>query len=141
MSKELRQKIGEQLELWESEFLEPLVAKRPLRRQRFKTSSGLTVPAVSTPGSEGVPDPDDYTSRLGFPPRRSGCHLTPEQCAACASIWSFPGAPGTTHGYLSSRTRPKSSPAARSLRDPASRSTALTSNPLPRCFFSHTPIA
>ena len=67
MSKELRQKIGEQLELWESEFLEPLVAKRPLRRQRFKTSSGLTVPAVSTPGSDGVPDPDDYTSRLGFP--------------------------------------------------------------------------
>jgi len=62
-----REQIAEQLELWEQEILAPVERKRPLRRDRFETSSGVGVPPLLAPGSAGVPADDAYAERLGFP--------------------------------------------------------------------------
>jgi len=67
MSDPLKKKIAEQLELWESELLDPLVARRPLRKDAFTTSSGFEVPSISTPGHADVPGPSSYVERSGFP--------------------------------------------------------------------------
>jgi methylmalonyl-CoA mutase, N-terminal domain len=63
----IREKIGDQLELWEREVLAPVESKRPLRRETFRTSSGTDVPPLLTPASEGVPLPPTYVEKQGFP--------------------------------------------------------------------------
>ena len=67
MTNPLRERVAEQLELWESELLEPLIKKRPLRRESFRTSSGLEVPPVSSPADAAVPGLESYERNSGFP--------------------------------------------------------------------------
>ncbi len=66
---DIRKQVAEQLELWESDVLEPAKARFPLRRERFETSTGAAVPDLLAPGAEGVPSVDAYSERLGFPGR------------------------------------------------------------------------
>jgi methylmalonyl-CoA mutase N-terminal domain/subunit len=61
----IRRLVQEQLERWEAETLEPLVARRPTRRPVFETSSGRAVAPVDTPAT--APGDADYSDRLGFP--------------------------------------------------------------------------
>ena len=63
----IREKLAEQLDLWEREVLAPVQDKRPLRRPTFQTSSGVDVPPLLTPASAGVPLPPTYGDKLGFP--------------------------------------------------------------------------
>jgi len=65
MSNESRKAIHEQLELWESEVLEPMTAKRATRREQFETSSGLAVPPLLSPADAS--DVARYIDELGFP--------------------------------------------------------------------------
>jgi methylmalonyl-CoA mutase N-terminal domain/subunit len=67
MSADSKKRIAEQLELWQSEILDPLVARRPLRKESFQTSSGLDLPPVTTPADPGVPGLASYAEGLGFP--------------------------------------------------------------------------
>jgi len=67
MNDPLKHQLAEQLELWESELLDPLVARRPLRRESFQTSSGLEVPAVSVPASPEDSVAETYAHKTGFP--------------------------------------------------------------------------
>jgi len=62
---DIKKAVREQLERWEAETLEPLVARRPTRRPEFTTTSELSVPPVDTPAT--APGDADYTERLGFP--------------------------------------------------------------------------
>ena len=56
--------IKKQLELWESDTYRPAVEKRPERKEKFTTISGLEVKHLYTPAVlEGL----DYTLELGFP--------------------------------------------------------------------------
>jgi len=67
MSADIKRRIGEQLELWQSELHDPLVARRPVRKESFTTTSGFIVPPVTTPATAGVPDTETYSEGLGFP--------------------------------------------------------------------------
>jgi len=62
---DIKKAVREQLERWEAETLEPLVARRPTRRPEFTTTSELSVPPVDTPAT--ARGDADYTERLGFP--------------------------------------------------------------------------
>ena len=62
---DIKKQVGEQLERWEADVLDPLVAKRPTRKPEFKTSSDLVVPPVDTPAT--APPSGDYLERLGLP--------------------------------------------------------------------------
>ncbi|HCP45242.1 MAG TPA: methylmalonyl-CoA mutase [Deltaproteobacteria bacterium] len=65
MTDDTRKRIHEQLELWESEVLAPMTAKRATRRESFETSSGLVVPPVLSPADAS--EVEDYPEDLGFP--------------------------------------------------------------------------
>lgn len=55
--------MNQELEHWRKNTLEPHLAKSPLRKSEFKTSSGLELPDLLTP-----PDvEEDYMNKLGFP--------------------------------------------------------------------------
>ena len=50
-------------ETWEREILEPVLQRRPERRERFETHSGIEVKRVYTPQEAEI----DYIEDLGFP--------------------------------------------------------------------------
>lgn len=56
--------IGEQLRLWESEVLDPVLKKQPERKEEFKTASGVDLNRIYSPADWPV---GNYQKKLAFP--------------------------------------------------------------------------